>query len=407
MNVRGACPSITAPMQTGDGLLARLIVHEPISVGKLSALCAAAEEYGNGIMEVTQRGNLQIRGLDEGSAPKFADVVDSLQVGQDAGPPLLTSPLLGLDPGELLQSATLVQDLLDVFGRLAPVQASLGPKVSVLIDGGGRLHLDGVSADIRLVAVEPALLQLGLAGNAQTAMQLGYVTVPRAAEAVELLLQALAVKGPAARARDLVHEPVTQDLHALLHTRELKRAAPSQPPEPISMHPLKDGTVALGFALPFGHTTASDLKQVVRAAAEHGTHSIRPAPGRALLALGLTPTAADKLREVIRAAGFVADPGDPRRHVVACVGSPACSSAKLSTRQLATDVARATQTLANTANVVHLAGCSKGCAHAGVAALTIVGPDRIILNGRAGDPPYATISSAGLIADLTRLFGGS
>jgi precorrin-3B synthase len=52
---------------------------------------------------------------------------------------------------------------------------------------------------------------------------------------------------------------------------------------------------------------------------------------------------------------------------------------------------------------VHLSGCSKGCAHPGPAALTLVGPDRVILNGRANDTPSATISPAGLIADIERL----
>jgi hypothetical protein len=35
--------------------------------------------------------------------------------------------------------------------------------------------------------------------------------------------------------------------------------------------------------------------------------------------------------------------------------------------------------------------------------LTLAGPDRLILNGRASDKPQATISSAGLLADIERL----
>jgi hypothetical protein len=35
--------------------------------------------------------------------------------------------------------------------------------------------------------------------------------------------------------------------------------------------------------------------------------------------------------------------------------------------------------------------------------VTIVGPDRIVVNGRASDNPRATISSAGVIADIERL----
>ena len=90
-------------------------------------------------------------------------------------------------------------------------------------------------------------------------------------------------------------------------------------------------------------------------------------------------------------------------HVIACAGTPACTSAKLPTRQLAPEVASAARALVGSPNVVHLSGCSKGCAHPGPAAITIVGPDSVVVNGRASDTPRATVSSAGLIADIEQL----
>ncbi|MFX9089374.1 hypothetical protein ABTN55_19630, partial [Acinetobacter baumannii] len=80
-------------MRTGDGLLARLIPCAPLKIEPLQLLCDAAERHGNGIIEVTQRGNLQIRGLSESSAPDFAAIAGTLDVASDTGPPLLTSPL--------------------------------------------------------------------------------------------------------------------------------------------------------------------------------------------------------------------------------------------------------------------------------------------------------------------------
>jgi precorrin-3B synthase len=113
--------------------------------------------------------------------------------------------------------------------------------------------------------------------------------------------------------------------------------------------------------------------------------------------------AADQLCKSAIEEAFVVDAHDARRHVVACAGAPACASAELPTRQLAPEVARAIRSWAGTSNIVHLSGCSKGCAHPGPAALTLTGPDRLILNGRASDTPHARISSAGLIAAIERL----
>jgi precorrin-3B synthase len=381
MSARGWCPSVSAPMPTGDGLLARLIVYEPVPLGKLTALCVAAEEHGNGIVEVTQRGSLQIRGLTDKSAEPFALSVAALRIGAEGGPPLVTSPLLGLDAYEPFDATTLVSALLNVFKDTRARLKSLSPKVSVLVDGGGRLHLDAINADIRLVAQSDQVFQLSLAGNASDATYVADVRLEQAPAEVARLLAMLADAGPTARARD-----VLADGRALGAQPSLPLVRSSA--EPLGIHALKDGSRALGVALPFGHTSATVLRRVIQAAADHGATSIRPAPGRALLIIDLSQSAAEELRAfAARVEDLVVDVHDARRHVVACAGAPACASAQLSTRQLAPEVARVTQVWAGTSKVVHLAGCSKGCAHPGPAALTVVGPDRIIVNGRASDRP--------------------
>lgn len=444
MNPRGACPTVTTPMQTGDGLLARIIPQTAMSVDTFCALCAAAEKYGNGIMEVTQRGSLQVRGLTKESAPLFANAVASLDIGAEDGPPILTSPLLGLDPSEPFDATEFVVSLRQ---RLAanPLLKSLGPKVSVLVDGGGALHLDTVAADIRLVAVDSAQFQLGMAGNAGSAVQLGRVLVGEAAERVEKVLVQIAELGPAARARDLAvvkerpdkgHVRAGTPRYSTAHggTRDCgmtdrgnSRGAASggaasggvasdsggmpndagrPPANALAVHLLKTGGMARGVALPFGHSTAEALTRFARAAAAatapNASSLIRSAPGRALLVIGLTQAGVDQLCKAAEDNGFVVNANDARRQVVACAGAPACASAQLPTRQLAPDVARAARAFLGTSNMVHLSGCSKGCAHPGPAALTIIGPDSVILNGRAGDKVQTTISPAGLLADVTK-----
>ncbi|MFL6600068.1 MAG: precorrin-3B synthase [Steroidobacteraceae bacterium] len=407
VSIRGACPSLAAPMQTGDGLLVRLIPHEPIDIAKLCSLCTAAEEHGNGIIEITQRGSLQIRGLHEGSVRGFARSVASLEIGTAEGPPLVTSPLLGLDPDEPFDCTAFVSSVRTALHRLRPNLESLGPKVTVLIDAGGQINLDAVSADIRLVATAGSLLQLSIAGNGRTATHLGYVANDpgRATASVENLLWYIANLGPAARAKDLTGDQEISKLRSTLCDSLIDGPAPKRRScaETVGVHRLISGKVARGFSLPFGHTTAGALRRFARAAADNGAPCIRPAPGRCLLAIGLSPAAADRLCETAIAEDFIVDAHDLRRNVVACAGAPACACAELATRELAPEIARAIRKWAGTRSIVHLSGCSKGCAHPGPAALTLVGPNRLIVNGRASDAPQRTISSAGVIADIERL----
>src|ERR1700722_19398640 len=90
---RGACPGLSAPMPTGDGLLVRLAPTEAMSGDTFAGLCAAAGRDGNGIMEVTARGSLQVRGLTPRSAPLLADDVSRLGIAASDGVPVLTNPL--------------------------------------------------------------------------------------------------------------------------------------------------------------------------------------------------------------------------------------------------------------------------------------------------------------------------
>ena len=69
---RGACPGLSAPMQTGDGLLVRLLPLGTISLRAFADLCRAARTHGNGIVEVTSRGSIQVRGLSAASGSFLA-----------------------------------------------------------------------------------------------------------------------------------------------------------------------------------------------------------------------------------------------------------------------------------------------------------------------------------------------
>ena len=77
---RGACPGLSAPMPTGDGLLVRLMPTGTIPLSAFKHLCAAARRHGNGIVEVTGRGSIQVRGLNAASAWRFAEAITALGI---------------------------------------------------------------------------------------------------------------------------------------------------------------------------------------------------------------------------------------------------------------------------------------------------------------------------------------
>ena len=405
---RGACPALSAPMQTGDGLLVRL---NPAAAGlsprALIGLCEAALRHGNGVVEVTARGSLQIRGLTEVSAPLLASEVEALGVPVRTGVPVETGALAGLDPAEIADPTPLVERIRTAI-ESAGLAGRLGPKVSVVLDGGGRSGLEKVAADVRLTAKRceaGVLWRLSLAGDAETAKPLSLFSEEMACDATIAVLEAIAALGLAARARDL---PAAL-LEELRSSESLEDAAERQAannPTLLDILSLRDSRHALGVALPFGHTHAETLIGFAQQAEALEVSDIRFAPKRTILALCSASASALALRQHAERLGFVVDPSDPRIRIAACSGAPACASGHIAARDLAAEIASSNKDLFDDSLTLHISGCGKGCAQGAAASLTLVGSENgagIVVGGTAKDLPVAYTAHDGVADAFARV----
>jgi precorrin-3B synthase len=289
----------------------------------------------------------------------------------------------------------------------ASFAAMLGPKVSVVIDGGSTLHLDAVRADIRLRACSgPAGWHVGLGGDATSATPIG--AVANAVETVTRLLETIARHGPQARARDLIRLQGPGAFRTAIADLLIEAPGPSARPasDAIGIHPLHDARLALGIGLAFGHTDADALDGLIAAAGRAGASGLRTAPGRALLIIGLPAETARALAAKAESLGFITRRDDPRRNVVACAGAPICAAAEIPARVLAPLISSAAAGLLDGSLTVHVSGCPKGCAHPRPSGLTIVGQQSgcgLIVGGSARDHPGATIAASALPSGFARI----
>lgn len=310
---RGWCPSLYEPMATGDGLLAR--VKPPgarLDSAALRALADAAARFGNGAVELTRRGNLQIRGLAADGVPGFAAAMVAAGLA-DSDPAVerrrivIPPPLAGDDPAVAPNSLALAEV---IEGRVPP---GLPPKFCIAIDGGGVLA-GAPAADIVIDA------------RACTADTLSSVR-RRMDDAVGC------VRGP---------------------------VQPARAPVPaIGFHSYVPGPHgAFGLGVPFGQTDAAGLRRLADLAGRFGGGAVRVSPWRAVLLGRVTAGDVPALRAA--AAEWVLDPADPRLGITACVGSPGCGQASVPARM---DAARLAAHGAG--GPLHISGCAKGCAYAG------------------------------------------
>jgi precorrin-3B synthase len=413
---RGACPGLSAPMATGDGLLVRFSPIGTISLDAFGALCDAAKRYGNGVIEVTARGNIQVRGLSAASAPDFEDAIAELDIAAEDGIPIVCNPLAGLDPAELIDTGTVAADLRKTLAR-SSLASRLSPKVSIAIDCGGAYQFN-VPADIRLrVLGNGRLLEIEVAGH-----QLGAAAVADVVVVVMRLLEIVARHGRQARARDIIsaegittfRDSIADLLFPIDHHERGEPASNSSlcgnEPSLIGACRLRDGSYAYCIALPFGHADGDSLQQLTAAARTSGARGFRVAPGRAMLVIGVTEEKFESFVAAAKDLGLIVDAADPRRYVVACAGAPICASAHIAARTMGPTIAAAVAMYLDSGFKIHISGCAKGCAHPSPAALTIVGAAAgcaLVANGSARDTPFMSVAVneltgkiPGLVRDL-------
>jgi precorrin-3B synthase len=377
-------------MPTGDGLLVRL--HPALgrlTAGQLRAIATAARSCGNGLLDVTRRGNLQIRGLSKRSHRALVEQLAAAQVdlaGQDAPRRTVVSPLAGRDRADHVDAAALAERV-EAAVRAVP---GLPGKLAVAVDGGGLFPLVELDADIYAVAIDGAAIAVGLAAadGPRWCGTSSPAALPSAIAALLTLFAAAVASGFA--------PPAMRDAPADLRTA-LAAAARFAPPTVPSRRPpalragilhAPGGGAGVVLALPFGRCDADQLTRIAGWAEQFADGEVRLSPWRGIVFPEVPQQYLTALIALASDAGLITEPGDPRLDVFACPGRPDCASASVMTRRDASRLAAAARPLLRTGASIHVSGCAKGCAYSGSAALTLVGDDgayRVVVDGRPRD----------------------
>ncbi|WP_420395447.1 precorrin-3B synthase [Nioella sp.] len=363
--VHGWCPGALRPMMSGDGLVVR--VRAPL--GRLTQEQAAgvarlAGQFGNGLIDVSARANVQIRGVTPEAHPALIDGLTALglidrDVAAETRRNLVIQPFWA--EGDATHRTALA--LTETLARDdAP---NLPGKFGFAVDCGPRPLLQNISADIRVEATSDSLFVR--ADGAATGQPVG--SAQEAAEAAMALAHWFLDTGGAPDGRGRMARHLAGGAVLPEAFRSQPAVAGATPPAP--------GASPSGqlVALAFGQITAPTLTALAELA------PIRVTPWRMLLLEGVT--------EAPALPGLIHDATDPRLAIDVCTGAPGCPQGLSPTRDLARDLAphlRPGQRL-------HISGCAKGCAHPSPAALTLTatGPDRfdLIRDGRADATPEA------------------
>ncbi len=339
--VMGWCPGALRPMMSGDGLVVRVRpLGGQLTAAQAAGIAQAAAAHGNGLIDLSSRGNVQLRGVTEATHPSL--IADLRALGlidadaqTEARRNLLVTPFADRTTDEL--AARLGAALRD-----AP---ELPGKFGFAVDTGDAPVLRDIAADIRLERAADGGLILRCDG-AELGAPVSTADAPAKAVALaRWFVQAGGVQDGRGRMAALIGRGVVPS-GDLAGTKRPAKAVAAPVPGQVAQGML------VGFA--FGQMHADTLAALARLG------DVRVTPWRMLLIEGLG--------QVPHLPDVIVEADDPLRRVVACTGAPGCLQGHAPVRNLA----RALAPLVPQGRLLHVSGCAKGCAHPGRADVTLV-----------------------------------
>ncbi|MFD4367505.1 precorrin-3B synthase [Rhodococcus sp. NPDC058521] len=314
-----ACPGALQVHEAADGNLARVrLPGGVLTSAQIQTLSESAARWGNGELELTTRGNVQLRAVSDPAA--FADRIAAAGLlpspSHERVRNILASPLSGRVGGQAD-----IRDLVQQLDRAlcdAPALSGLPGRTLFTLDDG-RGDVTPLAADFGVHATTNTESALLLAGR-DTGVRL------HPSEAVAALIES-AHAFQAVRRTEWRLAEVPDGIDRVLERLDLSTTtdplpAPAESPPPIGWLDQDDGFVTLGGGLPFGILDAR-LAEFLAAV----ERPVIITPWKTLLLCDLTEHMAEQVVRVLAPMGLIFDENSPWLHISACTGRPGCAKA--------------------------------------------------------------------------------
>jgi ferredoxin-nitrite reductase len=407
------CPDIYHPAVARDGLLTRLrIPGGGLNQSQCLEIAQLLAKTGLASIQVTNRANLQLRGLSTDLAPelltKLADCgLAANNIAVDGIRNIMLSPTAGIDTQELID----VRPLADAWHEYLnhhPELGVLSTKFSVGFDGGGSVGISDRPNDITLLAVNNAefSLHLGIEDGAKpTLRERGNLPlpvgvkltvdecVPMLAAIAQSYRQGIELLGGTVRRkprlRDVIHHygltefsvivrrEFSGSRHFVFKNTDLERDSFRVNGDcHLGVHQQRQtGFYYLGVVLPLGRWTIAQITGLAKIATRYGSGQIRLTPWQNIIVPDVNGVDVAQVQALITDLGLVQTANHPSSLLRACAGATGCQFSATDTQADAialSEYLAAKFTLDRPLNI-HFSGCNKSCAQPDRADITLWG----------------------------------
>ena len=445
------------PVTPGKFMLRLRVPGGLLNVTQMRSLADMIERYGDdGSADITTRQNIQLRGVRIEDIPAIFRTLEevgltSIQSGMDNVRNLTGSPVVGIDPDELIDTRELTQktqDAITAHGKGNRKYSNLPRKLNIAYEGG---RDNSIHAELNDIAFVPAYKdgELGFnvvvggylsAQHCQESIPMG-VWVPPTDDAVALceailtvytengLQEGLRTKRPKARLWWLIDKWGLEKFRAEVEKELGKPLADAADSDEIvqdkkdylGVYPQKqEGLSFVGVHVPAGRLSAETMYGLADLAEAYGNGEIRlTVEQNAIIPFVPNDRVDDLLAEPLLQTFKVA-PAPLERSLVSCTGAQYCNFAIIETKQRALKLARELDAKYDIPERVrmHWTGCPNSCGQAQAGSIGLMGTKakkdgksvegvKLFLGGQVGkDAKLGELADKGIpCEDLTEVLG--
>ncbi len=402
---------------------------------QLKALADIAGTYGNGVLDLTTRQQIQLRQIKIEDVPAvFAKMeavgLTSLQTGMDNVRNVMTCPVAGLSPDEVLDATPLVRAINEAI-LSNPAYSNLPRKFNVAVTGcpDNCAHME--TQDLALVpayrddghgrSVGYNLLAGGKLGSGgyriATPLDI-FVTGDEALAVSRAIIEIFRDHGSRenrtqARLAFLLEEWGEERFREETETRLGKTLSPAGVDARKAIEKshigiyrqTQPGMNYVGLKVLVGRITHDNLAKIAALAEKYGTGEVRISPAQALIITNVSDRKIGDLDREPLVKQFAYNPSPVYKGLVSCVGSDYCNLAVIETKGRAVETAKALEArLGSTLRPItmHWSGCPAACGNHLVADIGLLGKKAkvegkvvdavdIYVGGRSGPDPKLAV----------------
>ncbi len=372
---------------------------------QLEVMAKIGQEYAQGLVDFTDRQNIQFHYIQIKDIPTIFKLLDSVgltsRMASGDGPrPIMTSPVGGIDPNEIIDASKIAKEVDTYFDENEDRFCNFPRKYKIGVSGCSKHAAAHEIQDVAFTAFKTedgeVLFDLTVAGGLSKSKQIAYranryVKPEQVKDVAVVCAEIFRDNGNRhnrnkARVRHLVNEWGLEKFVEEIETKlgyELQEGLEEPAITPIEKRhhfgiykAKQEGESYIGFATNSGRVAGDDFKAMSDICKKYNAGGIALTSTQNFIVYGVKNEVAQDLADEFDALGYPYEPSVFRARLQSCTGKEFCKFGITETKEYAKKIVVELEEKNKDFDepvMIAVSGCGNGCSHPQISDIGLVG----------------------------------